>query len=66
MVAGIFGLGQFIEIEKHADEYIPDELFDMMAKLGIQREQTERKSYLELIFEKDGGEKSANGQDRDV
>ena len=62
----VMELGQFIEIEKHGEEYAPEELFEMMARLGIGREQTERKSYLELIFEKEGGETSADGENRDV
>jgi adenylate cyclase class 2 len=62
----VMELGQFVEIEKHGEEYTPDELFKMMERLGIDRGQTERKSYLELLFEKEGGETNADGENRDV
>jgi adenylate cyclase class 2 len=51
----VFGLGLFIEIEKQADSYEPEELVKVFEGLGIEREQMERKSYLELLMEKEGG-----------
>ncbi|MEE8402200.1 MAG: class IV adenylate cyclase [Candidatus Hydrothermarchaeaceae archaeon] len=49
------GLGHFIEIEKHADSYRPEELLEVLKGLGIAESQMERKSYLELLLEKQGG-----------
>lgn len=49
------GLGHFIEIEKHADSYRPEELVELLKSLGIEESKMERKSYLELLLEKQGG-----------
>lgn len=49
------GLGHFIEIEKHADSYRPEELVEMLKSLGIEESRMERKSYLELLLEKGRG-----------
>lgn len=47
----IEGLGCFIEIEKHADSYRPEELVETLEGLGVGTLQMERKSYLELLLE---------------
>lgn len=62
----VFGLGTFIEIEKHADSYEPEELVEVLGRLRIERSQMERKSYLELLLESKGGETHADGESRDV
>jgi adenylate cyclase class 2 len=49
------GLGHFIEIEKHADSYKPEELVELLKSLGVEESKIERRSYLELLFEKQGG-----------
>jgi adenylate cyclase class 2 len=54
-VDDVEGLGHFIEIEKHADSYEPEELLEQLKKFGIEESQMERKSYLELLMEKEGG-----------
>ncbi|MEE9474983.1 MAG: class IV adenylate cyclase [Candidatus Hydrothermarchaeaceae archaeon] len=46
------GLGHFIEVEKHADSYRPEELVELLKSLGIEESKMERKSYLELLLEK--------------
>lgn len=46
------GLGEFVEVEKRANSYSPDELIEFLKKLGIGKESVERKSYLELLLEK--------------
>lgn len=56
----VFGLGLFIEIEKHGEDYEPEELIKVFEGLGIERLEMERKSYLELLLEKQGGQ-NANG-----
>nr|MDO8079118.1 class IV adenylate cyclase [Candidatus Freyarchaeota archaeon] len=48
-------LGNFIELESEAKDYTQveakrEELFSILDKLGLSRENTERKSYLELIM----------------
>ena len=59
-VDDVFGLGPFIEIEKHGEDYEPEELIKMFEGLGIERLEMESKSYLELLLEKQGGQ-NANG-----
>lgn len=49
------GLGHFIEIEKHADSYKPEELVELLKSLGVEESKMERRSYLELLIEKQGG-----------
>jgi adenylate cyclase class 2 len=49
------GLGHFIEIEKHADSYKPEELVELLKSLGVEESKMERRSYLELLLEKQGG-----------
>lgn len=58
----VFGLGLFIEIEKHGDSYEPEELVKVFEGLGIERLEMERKSYLELLLDKQGGDINANGE----
>ncbi|WP_457555699.1 class IV adenylate cyclase [Candidatus Pyrohabitans sp.] len=49
------GLGEFVEVEKKAEEYSPEELLDFLAAMGIERRAIERRSYLELLLgERDG------------
>lgn len=52
MVDDVVGLGCYIEVEKKAEDYEPQELIDLLAKLGVDREDVERRSYLELILDK--------------
>ena len=50
------GLGEFIEVEKQADCNIKehsDEIFAFLEKLGIQKEDSIRTSYLEMVLEKE-------------
>ncbi len=58
----VFGLGPFIEIEKQADSYEPEEFIELFERLGIDQTQMERRSYLELLIEKQGGENIADGE----
>lgn len=46
------GLGHFIEIEKHADSYKPEELVELLKSLGVEESKMERRSYLELLLER--------------
>lgn len=46
------GLGHFIEIEKHADSYKPEELVELLKSLGVEESKIERRSYLELLLER--------------
>ena len=51
------GLGEYIELEKKVEtlaevEDTKEELFEVFKKLGFEREESERKSYLELLLEK--------------
>lgn len=57
----VFDVGLFIEIEKHGESYEPEELVKVFEGLGIERLEMERKSYLELLLEKRGGDINANG-----
>lgn len=50
MVDGVKGLGYFIEIEKHGEDYDPGEIIDILREIGV--EEIERRSYLELMLEK--------------
>lgn len=48
-------LGNFLELESEAKDYTQveakrEELFSILDKLGLPRERTERKSYLELLM----------------
>ncbi|NOZ58622.1 MAG: class IV adenylate cyclase [Euryarchaeota archaeon] len=43
-------LGSFVEVEKKAEEYSPEELVAFLSSLGIGREAVERRSYLELLL----------------
>jgi adenylate cyclase class 2 len=52
MLDRVEGLGTFVEVEKEAEEYRPEELLDFFGALGIKQEQMERRSYLELLLEK--------------
>jgi adenylate cyclase class 2 len=52
MLDRLEGLGSFVEVEKEAQEYSPQELANFFADLGIAPEQMERRSYLELLLEK--------------
>jgi adenylate cyclase class 2 len=49
MLDVVEGLGEFIEVEKKAEEYEPRELLDFLKLLGT--ENLIRKSYLELLLE---------------
>lgn len=49
------GLGHFIEIEKHADSYKPEELVELLKSLGVEESKMERRSYLELLLERNRG-----------
>jgi adenylate cyclase, class 2 len=51
MLDDVEDLGHFIEVEKRADEYRPEELVEFLESLGIKKDAIERKSYLELVFE---------------
>ncbi len=51
MLDTIEGLGYFIEVEKRADEYRPEELVEFLESLGIKKDAIERRSYLELVLE---------------
>ncbi len=44
------GLGSFIEVEKKAEHYTPEEIIDFLKKFGIKERDFERKSYLELAL----------------
>ena len=46
------GLGLFVEVEKHADDYDPREIVDFLLSLGVDDVDIERRSYLELLLEK--------------
>ncbi len=50
------GLGEFIEVEKQAEGNIEEhsnEIFSFLEKLGIQKEDSIRTSYLEMVLEKE-------------
>ena len=49
------GLGHFIEVEKHADSYKPEELVELLKSLGVEESKMERRSYLELLLERNRG-----------
>lgn len=51
MIDHVEGLGPYMEVEKRG-EYDPEELFEFLADLGVSREDTETRSYLELKLEK--------------
>lgn len=52
MLDQVEGLGSFIEVEKVGEDYNPQDLIDFLRGLGI--EESETKSYLELMIEKRG------------
>ncbi|MFH1774695.1 MAG: class IV adenylate cyclase [Methanobacteriota archaeon] len=43
-------LGSFIEVEKKAGHYTPEEIIAFLKKLGVEDGSIERRSYLELIL----------------
>lgn len=46
------GLGSFIEVEKKAEHYTPEEIISFLKKLGVEEGSLERRSYLELVLAK--------------
>lgn len=44
------GLGSFIEVEKKAEHYTPEEIIAFLKKLGIKERDFERRSYLKLAL----------------
>lgn len=44
------GLGSFIEVEKKAERYTPEEIITFLKKLGVKEGSLERRSYLELML----------------
>ncbi len=52
MLDDVVGLGRFVEIEKHADDYDPREFVDFLLSLGVDKTDIERRSYLGLLLEK--------------
>lgn len=52
MLDDVKGLGKFVEIEKRADNYEPEEMVDFLKELGVDEGDIERKSYLELMLER--------------
>lgn len=52
MLDEVKDLGRFVEVEKHAKDYNPREFVDFLKTLGINEEDIERRSYLELILDK--------------
>jgi len=54
MLDEVKGVGDFVEIEKEAQEYEPEELIAFLDTLGIGESAVERRSYLEMLNEKEG------------
>ncbi|NOZ76945.1 MAG: class IV adenylate cyclase [Euryarchaeota archaeon] len=52
MLDEVEGLGSFVELEKEAGDYSPQEMADLFKDLGIDPARMERRSYLELLLEK--------------
>ncbi len=54
MLDEVKGIGDFLEIEKEAQEYEPEELIAFLGELGIKEDAVERRSYLEILTSKRG------------
>ncbi len=52
MLDDVVGLGRFVEVEKHADDYDPRAIVDFLLSLGVDEADIERRSYLELLLER--------------
>ena len=53
-VDDVSGLGKFIEVEIYSDnlENAKSRIFEILTRLGLDRNKSIRKSYLEMVFEK--------------
>ena len=54
MLDEVKGVGDFVEVEKAAQEYEPEELITFLNSLGIDDSAIERRSYLEMLIERGG------------
>ncbi|GCC10225.1 CYTH domain protein [archaeon] len=53
MIDSVEGLGKYVEVEKKSSSYTVGELIEFIISLGLNPDDVERKSYLELLLEGD-------------